>query len=91
MPKNLQRLPKREERADKRTVYHVQVTGLPGCLLGSILFLSLAAVPLLLLLFGVITATVAVWIAFAVVIFAVLNGMLRWLFAVLGGMLRRRP
>ena len=77
MPKNLQKTPKPEKHTGKKMTYHVQVTGLPGCLLGSVLFLCVAAVPLLLLVLGIITATIAVWIACAVVLFAFLSGILR--------------
>ncbi len=58
-------------------VYRVQVSGLPGCLLASVITLGLAIIPFLLLVLGLITLTMAVWIAVSIVLFILLSGLLR--------------
>ena len=77
MTEGPQRPAEREEQVGKRVVYRVQAKGLPGCLMGSIFFLILAAALVIFLVLGVITATFAAWIAFGSILFAVLGRMLR--------------
>ena len=77
MTESPQRPVKREEQVGKRIVYRVQAKGLPGCLMGSILFLILAVAFVIFLVLGVITAIFAAWIASGLILFAVLAGMLR--------------
>ena len=61
----------------KTIIYHVHAKGPMGCLLGSIVSLILVVALVIFAIFGMITFTLAVWIGFSVLLFAVVAALLR--------------
>lgn len=72
--------PPEERRRNRETIYRIEARGPFGCLVAGVVSLVLIVALAMFVFLGMITLTIAVWVACAILLFFVVSAILRSVF-----------